>query len=163
MDLFKINLMQHGLIKQAKFLVSTPQKAGKVLAIMETGVVGIDYLPLHTGYLEAQGEGVKKNWANISTLKHKVYRNGIPTDEPDVLIISERDCEPLDPSAADEDTPKNISKPITTIASVRHYQARQEAGTFSEHRDLAQFIIQWCFIILLLDVIGGVLRGAFSG
>ena len=163
MDLFKINLMQHGLVKQAKFLVSTPQKAQRVLGIMETGNVGIEPVPLQTGFIKASGEGVKKAWASIHALKLQVYKFGEPTGTESVLAISERSYKPLD--ALNVLTQKEVEKlaSLNDIAKVRHAQARAAASASNDHRDIAQFIIQWCFILLLIELIVGLIKGAFGG
>jgi len=163
MDLFKFNLFQHGWIKQAKFLVSTPQKAQRVLGIMETGNVGIEPVPLQTGFIKASGEGVKKAWASIHALKLQVYKFGQPTGRESVLAISERSYKPLDPLLKMSFDDINSLASLKEIAAVRDAQARATAGTFGDHRDVAQFIIQWCFILILIELVGGLLKGAFGG
>lgn len=164
MDLLKMNLFQHGLVKQAKFLISSPQKAQRVLGIMETGVVAIEPAPLNaTGFINASEEIIKKAWANIHALKLQVYKLGQPVQGDSVLAISERNYKPLDPLGimTNKETEKLAS--LADIAKVRHAQARAAASGANPIKDIAVFIIQWCFVIILLEVIGGVLMGAFGG
>lgn len=163
MDLFRINLFRLGLVKQAKFLISTPNKAQRVLGIMETGTVGIEPAPLQTGFMKASGEGVKKAWASIHALKLQVYKFGQPTNTESVLAISERSYKPLDPLAKMNVEDINSLASLSEIAGVRDAQARATAGTIGEHRDTAQFIMQWCFVLILIEIVGGMLKGAFSG
>jgi len=147
-NLSKWPIFKAGLFRQAKYLVSTPQKAQRVLEILETGTVGIEQLPMQTGFMKASMLEVKKTWVNIHALKFQVYKKGQPVEGEAVLAISERSFIPLDP--LDTLKPKDREKlaSLKDIAKVRHAQARAAAGAQDTHKDLAAFIIQASFVLL---------------
>lgn len=135
--------------------MSSPQKAQQVLGIMETGTVGIEPAPLQTGFIKASGEDVKKAWASIHALKLQVYKFGQPTEMETVMAISERSYKPLDPLEKMSEEDINSLASLSDIAGVRDAQARATAGTVAAHRDIAYFITQWAFVILLIEIVRG--------
>lgn len=150
MDLKKWPIFKAGLFRQAKYLVSTPQKAQRVLEVLETGTVGIEQLPMQTGFLKATLSEVKKTWANVHALKFQVYKNGQPVEGEAVLAISERNFIPLDPLDTLKAKDREKLASLKDIAKVRHAQARAAAGAQDTHKDLAYYIIQASFVLLAL-------------
>jgi len=159
MNLSKWPIFKAGIFRQAKYLVSTPQRAQRVLEILETGTVGIELLPMQTGFIQATAPEIKKAWANVHALKFQVYKNGQPLEDDAVLVISERSYKPLDPldTLSEKDREKLAS--LNDIAKVRHAQARAVAGAQDTHKDLAAFIVQAGFVLLGLFGIITYIRG----
>lgn len=148
MNLAKWPIFKAGIFRQAKYLVSTPQKAQSVLEILETGTIGIEQLPMQTGFFKASTPEVKKTWANVHALKFQIYKNGQPAGKEAVLAISERSYIPLDPLNTLKQKDREKLASLKDIAKVRHAQARAAAGAQDTHKDLAAFIIQAGFVIL---------------
>lgn len=153
MGLAQWPIFRAGFFRQAKYLVNTPQKAQSALEILETGVVGIEPLPMQTGFAKAPDKEVKKAWANIHALKFQVYKNGQPTDREAVLPISERSYKPLNPLGllSEEEIGKLAS--LKDIAKVKYAQARAAVSGVNPHQDIASLIIQGGLILLGLALI----------
>jgi len=152
-------LFRSGIFKQAKYLVSSPEKAQSSLEILETGVVGIEPLPMQTGFMKATMPEVKKAWANVHALKYQIYKDGQPTDNESVLVISERHYIPLDPLRILKPKERERLASLKDIAKVRHAQARAAASSMDSHKDIAILIIQICGLLLGLYAIVGMVRG----
>lgn len=146
MDLSKWPIFRAGLFKQAKYLVSTPQKAQKVLAITETGTVGMQMLPMETGFMKLPD--AKKAWMAVHALKVQVYKNGKPTDSEAVLVLSERDHIPLDPLKTLTETDRGKVASLKDIAKVRHAQARAAAGQQDQNKGVMEWVLQGGFFLL---------------
>jgi len=159
MDLLGLNLWKFNILKQAKYLVSSPQKAQKVLEILETGVVGIEPLPMQTGFMKAVSPEVKKAWANIHALKFQIYNNGKPSQDEAALVISERSYTPLDPLNTLKQEERQKLASLKDIAKVRHAQARSNAGAMDQHGNLAAMVIQGGFVMLALMAVLAFARG----
>jgi len=159
MKLSKWPIFKAGIFRQAKYLVSAPQKAQRVLEILETGTVGMEPLPMQTGFMQASSEEVKKAWANVHALKFQVYKNGQPVGDDAVLAISERSYIPLDPLNTLKEKDREKLASLKDIAKVRHAQARAAAGAQDKNKDLAAFIIQAGFVLLGLYGIIAFFRG----
>lgn len=157
MDLSKWPIFKAGVFQQAKYLVNAPQKAQKVLAITETGTVGMQLLPMETGFMKLK-EG-KKAWAAVHALKFQVYKNGQPTESEAVLVLSERNYIPLDPlnTLTKKDREKLAS--LKDIAKVRHAQARAAASQQDANKDVTEMVITYSSILLGLYAILALFRG----
>jgi hypothetical protein len=159
MNLSKWPIFKAGIFRQAKYLVSAPQKAQRVLEILEDGTIGIELLPMQTGFLQATTPEVKKAWAMVHALKLQVCKNGQPLEGETVLVISERSYIPLDPLNILKEKDREKLASLKDIAKVRHAQARAAAGSQDKNKDLAAFIIQAGFVILGLFGILAFFRG----
>jgi len=148
MNLSKWPIFKAGIFRQAKYLVSAPQKAQTVLEILETGTVGIEPLPMQTGFMQATAPEVKKAWANVHALKFQIYKDGQPTERDAALAISERSYIPLDPLNDFKKQDREKLASLKDIAKVRHAQARAAVGSQDKNKDLAAFIIQTSFVLL---------------
>jgi len=149
MNLSKWPIFKAGVFKQAKYLVSTPQKAESALEILETGVIGIEPLPMSTGFLRAPDPTVRKAWANVHSLKVQIYQDGVPTDEAAALPISERSYIPLDSLAMLKTKDKEKLASLDDIALSCHDDAlantTKDTGT-----QIQQIIIQYGFAFMFL-------------
>ncbi len=151
MNLLKIRLFQAGIFKQAKFLVSTPQIAQKVLYISEAGVVSQELLPMNTGFISA----LKKAWLVLHMLKFTVYKDGVPAQDEQVLLISDRSYIPLDPNNVIKSKDRERLTSLTDIARLRHAETRADVDKNKDQRtDLAQTIIYGGFMLLGLLALG---------
>jgi len=159
MNLSKWPIFKAGIFRQAKYLVSAPQKAQSVLEILETGTVGLEPLPMQTGFMQASAPEVKKAWAMVHALKFQIYKDGQPTESDAALAISERSYIPLDPLNTLQVKDREKLASLKDIAKVRHAQARAAAGAQDSHKDLAAFIIQAGFVILGLFGVLAFFRG----
>lgn len=152
-------VFRSGLFKQAKYLISSPQKAQRVIEITETGVVGIEYLPMQTGFLRAPAPDIKKAWANVHALKCQIFKDGLPTQDESALLISERDYIPLDPLQTLGKGGREKLASLKDIAKVRHAQARAAAGSQDSHRSVALYIIQICAFLLGIYAVVTMIKG----
>ena len=157
MDLLKIPLFSGRFFKHAKFLISTPQKAQKTLAILETGTVGTELLPMSTAF--CQSEETKRAWASVHALKFQIYKDGQPTTQDPVLVITERCYTPLDPLGTLKTKEKEKLSSLNDIAKVRHAQARAAAGHQDNHRNMAELVVQSGFFLLGIYALVTVLKG----
>ncbi len=150
MDLLKLNLFRGGIFKQAKFLVSTPQKAGKTLFISEAGTISQEILPMHTGWISS---GIKKAWLVLHGLKFTLCKDGKPIQDEPVLLISERSYIPLDPNGTLKPKDKEKLTSLKDIARLRHAEERADAGRPEDKTDVQSTIITGSFILLALMLI----------
>jgi hypothetical protein len=157
MNLSQWPIFKAGLFRQAKYLVSTPQKAQKVLAITEIGAVGIQLLPMETGFMKFI-EG-KKAWAAVHALKYQLYKNGKPTEHEAAMVISERSYIPLDPLNTLKEKDREKLASLKDIAKIRHAQARAVAAHADNHKDIASLIVQSSFILLAVFAVITLARG----
>ena len=157
MDLSKWPIFKAGIFKQAKYLVNAPQKAQKVLAITETGTVGMQLLPMETGFMKLS-EG-KKAWAAVHALKYQVYKNGQPTESEAVMAISERNYIPLDPLETLKKKDREKLASLKDIAKVRHAQARATATQQDTNKNITEMIIMYSSLLLGLYAIVALIRG----
>lgn len=160
MNLSQLPIFKAGLFRQAKYLVSTPQKAQRVLAITETGSVGMPLLPMETGFMKITD--AKKAWINIHALKYQVYKNGEPTDYEAVVVLSERSYKPLD--VLKTLSPEEMEKySLKDIAQVRHAQVRAKAGKNDEYKDITTLVITACFYVIALSLVVGMISVIAAG
>ncbi len=160
MNLAKWPIFRAGLFKQTKYLVSTPQKAQHSLKFTETGVIGIEPLPIpYTGFMQSGMIEVKKAWANVRMLALQIYKDGQPTDKAAVIPISERSYKPLDPLGLMNKVATEKLASLKDIAQIRHKQERAAVGLQDNNKDLAAMIIQICGILLGLYAVLTFVRG----
>lgn len=152
-------VFRSGLFKQAKYLISSPEKAQSVLEILETGVVGVELLPMQTGFMKATIPEVKKAWANVHALKYQLYRDGQPTGNESVLVISERHYIPLDPLNTLKQKERERLASLKDIAKIRHAQARAAAGAQDSHKNIAVLVIQICGFLLAFYALITLIKG----
>lgn len=158
MDLLKINLFRGGIFKQLKFLISVPQSAQKCVFIAESGIVSLEILPLHTGFVCP--EKVKKAWAVLHTLKFQVRKQNELEQDESVLVISERSYVPLDPFNTIKEKDKARMTSLTDIAKLRHAEARAEAGKqTTPGTRLTELIINSCFVMLGIFALVTLIKG----
>lgn len=158
MDLLKINLFKSGFLKQLRFLISVPQTAQKCIFIAESGVVSLELLPLHLGFVCP--EKVKKAWAVLHTLKFKVKKQEELVQDESVLVISERSYIPLDPFNTIKPRDKARMTSLTDIARLRHAEARSEAGKqVTPGTRLTELIINSSFVILGILALVTLIKG----
>lgn len=156
-DLFKINALQGSFFKQAKHMVSTPQRAQPVVVISETGAISKEILPMYTGFVSADLS--KKAWIVLHSLKFGLMKNGQPIEGEQVLLISERSYKPLDPYNEIDDEDKKLLVSLDDIASQRHDDRAQDVSKNNDRpNNLAQFIMTGSFIIWGLMIIGALIR-----
>jgi len=123
MDLLKLNILQHGFLKQAKYMVTTPERSQAAIVVSETGTISKELLPMNTGYITSKE--TRRSWLVHHGLKISIKEiNGRVQDEQ-VLLISERSYLPLNPF--DKDISSDIT-PLTEIARLRHNEKRANAG-----------------------------------
>jgi len=161
MDLFKARIFRGGIFKQLKFLISTPQRSQRTLLLSEIGSVTQEILPMSTGYISA--DIAKKAWMVLHNLKFRVYKNGLPYEDDQVLLISERSYIPLDPFGEIKPKDKERMTSLKDIARLRHADARADAGKQGEGSDVASKVITGCFIMLGLILMVGLLMHSCGG
>jgi len=153
MDLLKANLFRGGLFKQAKFLVSTPQRAESAVFISETGTISKEVLPMQTGYMSADKENA--TWEAVHPLKLKLRKEGESVQDAGIFLISERSYMPLDPF--NKIKPKEIAKKysLKDIARNRHAIERSRVGAenASNHAPLTEIVTYGSLIIIVLCIL----------
>lgn len=158
MDLLKLNILQSGFFKQARFLLSSPERVAPVIFISETGTISKEVLPVHVGYIKALK--MKMAWANLHPLKVGIKnKDGVLQDER-VLLITERNYIPLDPfkklSAKDR---KNLA-PLKAIAKMRHAEKRAnigEGGNEDARNRMLRLVNQGGLILIGLMILGRII------
>ena len=159
MDLLNIPLFRGGIAKQAKYLVSTPQKAQSVVLIAESGVVSQEYLPMSTGFVSTDGVVAKKTWLVMHNLKFQVHKKGVPTNEA-VLLLSERSYIPLDPYGVIKTKDREKLTSLTDIARLRHAEARSDTGKNEDsNTHISRMIINSCFVLMGIFAVITMIKG----
>jgi len=151
-------IFKAGLFRQAKYLVSTPQKAQAALEILETGAVGIEPLPMQTGFLTAPSKDVKKAWGNMHALKVQIYKQGRPTDNPAAMPISERSYIPLDPLGVLKPKDRENLASLEDIAVSRHDDAMNDT-TPNSQLTIQKAIVNIGFVFLFFLGVIAMVRG----
>lgn len=147
MDILKWEIFRHGIFKQAKFLVTAPQRAQTAVVLSETGLVSKEIMPMSTGFIT--WASLKLSWLVIHKLKVQLKDN----DEP-VLLISERSYIPLDPyerlTASDRET-------LTDLKEIAKDRVKQKKMSIIEKADetaRASFMkMAFSFILVLIGII----------
>jgi len=147
-------MFRSGVFKQAKYLVSTPQRSQSVVFVSETGVISKEILPMYTGYINAPN--IKMTWLVLHALKLLVTdKQGVPEEEP-VLLISERSYIPLDPLEKLGAEDKKGIMPLDEIAIMKNTEKciALEEGSHDEAKNkLMNLIIVCSFILCAIMVI----------
>lgn len=174
MGLLKARIFQNSLFKQAKWLVSAPEKAYKYLLVSEAGEIGIGMLPMPTGFLVSHE--TRRVWRMISYLSVKI--KGV---EGRVLPLGERSYVPLDPNnqLAEEDKqkfaeedetklangqPRGHTKPLSELDSIakrEHDKAMSNIRNSEAKRQAAAMFktaMIMCGLILLVIVIWSMIK-----
>ena len=158
MDLFKANIFRAGIFKQAKYLVSTPQVSQKVLFLSESGVIEEDYLPIKTGFVYSDEK--KMAWLVLHALKLPMLRDGVITEDEEVLLLSERSYIPLDPNKIMKQKTKES---LTSLENIAEMQYEQELMDTSKNPDPASHIsltiINLSFIMLGIYAVVAMVKG----
>jgi hypothetical protein len=152
MDLLKANFWGVGILRQAKFLFSSPQMSQANYLIREAGTITRELFPVHTGFQTF--EDAKKSWFLIHTLKFDVWKNGQPIEGEQVLLLNERSFLPDDPEhrISDEDKEKLCS--LKDIAILKDAQSRHDAlKSSADSVDITHTIIIWGCVIIVLELI----------
>lgn len=161
-DLLKLNMFRGGIFKQAKYLVSTPQRAQKVVFISETGTISQELLPMFTGFISADVS--KKAWIVLHSLKFSLKKKNQPAQDEQVLLISERSYIPLDPNGRIKPKDKEKLVSLTDISRLRHAGVIADMGKGGESpTDIAQLIITGSFVLWALMVVAHLVRIKLGG
>lgn len=156
-DLLKMQLIQSSFFKQLGFLFSTPEKAQKIVMVSETGTIGQEILPMHTGFVNSTK--TRRTWLVLHALKFLVYKDGKPAQDEPILLISERNYLPLDPNNSLKPKEKEKLASLKDIAKLKHAEARALAGKPNEQNDLTTIIVYGSFILIaIFGIIGLILR-----
>ncbi len=151
-NLLKMQFFQQGLFKQAKFMFSSPERPQGNIVLSETGTIGFETMPLHTGFETSLS--TKRTWMVLHALKFKVYKNGKPYQDEPVLLITERSYLPLDPNSRLTTKEKAKLASLKDIARLKHAEALSMAGRPNDGNDFMQSIIAYSF---MLDAFFGIL------
>lgn len=163
LNILKWNLFQNSAMKQAKYLVSQPNKARSCVYISESGTVSMEILPVNNGFVQAP-ENIKKAWADLNPLVRQVLKDGEPWKDTAVLPISDYNYYPLDPH--DVIPAKERAKMISLgrIAKMSHAKHRQDSGRPQDpNSKLTEMIIQGSFILLGLFAVIGLIISKTGG
>lgn len=159
MDLKKWPVFKAGTFRQVKYLFAPPLKAQHVVIISESEGIWNEYLPIDRNFMKPADASIKREWALVHALKLQVCKDGIPTGDDPVLLLSERSYLPLDPLGIINPEDMASWASLKDTGRTRHAQARQAAGTFSSHKEVANLIIQGCFIMLGLILVLSLFKG----
>ena len=129
MGFWDLNIFRTGFMKKAKFMASAAERAQPVIVISETGVLAREDLALETGYCSADS---KQSWLVLHQLKLATRNKYGDIDDDPVLLITERSYKPLDPLKTLTVAQKTKILPLTSVAQVRHAEARAGIGEESE-------------------------------
>ncbi len=168
--IFKMRIFQNSIFRQAKFLVSSPERAFRYLLATETGEIGLGLMPVTTGFLASHK--TRRVWRMISYLCVKI--SGV---EGRVLPICDRTYAPLDPfGQLSEDDKKNFSTDTSisedkektivlseldsiaarehdkAVANLRNSEAKREAAAMFKTAMIV------CGIILVLVLIWSMIK-----
>lgn len=159
MDLKKWPIFKSGTFRQAKYLFAPPVKAQHVVVISESGDIWDEYFPIDKNFMKPTDASLKREWALEHALKLQVCKDGIPTGDDSILLISERTYLPLDALGilGPEDRASRAS--LKDTGRTIHAQARAQAGAFSSHKDIANLVIQGCFILLGILLVLSLFKG----
>jgi len=161
MDIFKINIFRGSLFKQAKFLVSTPQIAQTAFYISEAGTISKELLPMHTGFMCPPT--IKKAWVVIHSLKHKIFKKGLPVSDIETFVISDRSYIPLDPHNTMKKSERERLTSLKDIAKMRHSEARSEVhGGHSDKTDTANVLIYVSGVLMFVFALIFIIAKAIS-
>jgi hypothetical protein len=157
LNLLKMNLWQGGFFKQARYLVSTPQRSQTVIFISETGTISKEVLPMYSGYITAAK--VQSSWLVDHALKLSVKNKQGGFEDGQVLAVSERSFLPLDPFNR-----TNGAKvtPLTDIAKLRHTEKRSnisEGANEDARTRLIHAATVGGLVIIALEVLLKIWRG----
>jgi hypothetical protein len=157
LNILKWNLFQNSAMKQAKYLVSQPNKAQPCIYISEAGTVSLEVLPMNTGFVQASND-VKKAWVVVHPLKRQILKNGQPWRDDSVLSVCDRDYYPLDPhNVLDPKVRKNMNS-LQKLAKMNHAKYRHDIGkAIDPNARITEAIVTWSFIMLALIGIGALI------
>ncbi len=162
MSIFKARIFQNSLFKQAKWLVGSPTRSFKCLFVSETGDIGINILPMNTGFVV--NRETQRVWRMISYLTCT-----IPDVEGRLLPVAERCYVPLDPfnhisnkdkvklsqeSTVDEKTNKVILSELDSIGIREHDKAISAVRNSEAKRQSAAMFKTAMIVCGLIIVIG---------
>jgi len=154
MNLLNLNIIQSGFFKQARFLLSSPERVAPGVFISETGTITKEILPVKVGYITAVKN--KMAWINLHALKLGMKdKDGKLMDEQ-VVLITERNYVPLDPFGKLTNEERKNLTPLQTIARLRHAEKRQNIGEGSNedaHNRMLRLVTESSFILMGLIVV----------
>lgn len=160
MGLFNMNFFNGGLFKQAKYMVSTPQQAQKVVLIDELGTLSMESLSIYTAYMDAPAK--RRSWMTLHKLKLQMKdKHGVIIDDP-ILFISPRSYIPLDPFNRIEKDDIEKFTSLHDIARNCHAEALAEVGsknTDSPRTRMLHTVITGGLLLLALIVVLSIFKG----
>jgi hypothetical protein len=163
LNILKWNLFQNSAIKQAKYLVSQPNKAQPCIYHAESGTVSLEVLPANNSFVQAP-ENIKKAWAVMNPLIRHVLKDGQSWKDIDVLPISDYNYLPLDPHNAITEKDKKHMISLGRIAKMSHLKYRQDSSRPQDpNHKLTELIVQWGFVSLGLFAILGLVMKKLGG
>ena len=145
MDLLKANIFRGNMVKQVKFLFSSPERPQKCLFLSETGTISMEVMPMHTGFITSPT--TKRTWLVLHALKFHVYKDGKPFMDEPVLLITERSYLPLDPNNRLSAKEKIKLASLKDIARTKHTEVYATSGQPNENNDFMQSIIAYSFLL----------------
>ena len=139
-------------MKQAKFLLSTPDQSQKCVYISESGTITCEVLPMETGYMTAAN--LHKTWKVEHNLKIQMKNEKGVLEDESVLMISDRDYLPLDPFEKITDEEREAMKPLKDIAKINHAVARSKMGGEGDDPRTRLFntVTIWSWVIAGLSI-----------
>jgi len=161
MDLLKLNLFRGSIFKQAKFLFSSPQQALKMMLVSEAATLSQEVLSIHTGFVKALEQ--KRAWVVLHNLKFRIYKNGVPTQDEPVLLISERSYIPLDPNRIIKPEDREKLTSLKNIASQRHAVQLADAGKGEYNTTIQELVIQSMIVLMGILVVATLIMKSCGG
>lgn len=145
MGIFQMRLFQMGVFKQAQFLFSSPKTVQKELMASDTGVLGIEPMPLDRSCIVDRVRHMA--WIVIHRLKVNV--DGV--DEP-VLPISERSMYPISPFEKLTAEDKVALKALATARYIEEFTSVRDSKNESANLKLAKTVM-WLFFIAAMIIV----------
>ena len=118
MDLLKLNFLQQGLFKQARYLVSTPAHSQGVVMISETGVISKDLYEMNLAQMNPKD--IRRSYLALHKLKVSIKEPNGKIQDNQVFLITERNYIPLDPFNRLDATDILSMTPLKEVARLRH-------------------------------------------
>jgi hypothetical protein len=144
MSVAQWRIWQLGFFKSIGFLVSTPTTSLDVFIVREEGTLGLEKLPLSTGYVLSSK--AKKGWHALHNLKVVIKGRELP-----VLPISERSRKPLDPYSISKDD-DNVEA-INDIAQTRYLEAFSSLKDKKAESEKAKMAKTALYLVVILGLV----------
>ncbi|MBE3142183.1 MAG: hypothetical protein IMZ53_16545 [Thermoplasmata archaeon] len=146
-------IWQVGIFKSLGFMFSAPTTVLDAFIVREEGTLGLEKLPLSTGYIKSVK--AKKAWHALHNLKVKLQGRELP-----VLPISERSRIPLDPYNLSTDD-KNLES-LEDIALAQYtiaFSRLKDKKAESENAKMARTAL---YLVVILGLVVFIMPNLFS-